>query len=199
MKIVAVGDIIVSEALLAQAASSLNVGEKAEIIEMFWPARDRKDFQRKALNLEMNGPDAEEIPNELYEEVRDADILLVHFCPVSRRLIEAGKKLKLIGTCRGGMEHIDVQAATEKNIPVIHVIRNAEATSDFTVGLMFAETRNIARAHAALKEGIWRKEICEFRIYNSNARDDSRNRGAGSHWEAGCRESYRNGDESDCL
>lgn len=35
MKIVAVGDIIVSEALLAQAASSLNVGEKAEIIEMF--------------------------------------------------------------------------------------------------------------------------------------------------------------------
>ena len=158
MKIVAVGDIIVSEALLAQAASSLNVGEKAEIIEMFWPARDRKDFQRKALNLEMNGPDAEEIPNELYEEVRDADRLLVHFCPVSRRLIEAGKKLKLIGTCRGGMEHIDVQAATEKNIPVIHVIRNAEATSDFTVGLMFAETRNIARAHAALKEGIWRKE-----------------------------------------
>lgn len=90
--------------------------------------------------------------------MRDADILLVHFCPVSRRLIEAGKKLKLIGTCRGGMEHIDVQAATEKNIPVIHVIRNAEATSDFTVGLMFAETRNIARAHAALKEGIWRKE-----------------------------------------
>ena len=88
MKIVAVGDIIVSEALLAQAASSLNVGEKAEIIEMFWPARDRKDFQRKALNLEMNGPDAEEIPNELYEEVRDADILLVHFCPVSRRLID---------------------------------------------------------------------------------------------------------------
>ena len=40
----------------------------------------------------------------------------------------------------------------------MHVIRNAEATSDFAVGLMFAETRNIARAHAAMKQGIWRKE-----------------------------------------
>lgn len=158
MKIVVVGDTIVSQALFAEAAAQLNTGEETEIKEIFWPAKDRKDFQKKALNLELNGPDAEEIPDELYEEVKDADILLVHFCPVSKRLIEAGENLKLIGTCRGGMEHIDVRAATEKNIPVIHVIRNAEATSDFAVGLMFAETRNIARAHAALKEGIWRKE-----------------------------------------
>ena len=72
-------------------------------------------------------------------------------------LIEAGKNLKLIGTCRGGMEHVDVAAATAHNIPVIHCIRNAECTSDFAVGLMFAETRNIARAHMALMNGNWRK------------------------------------------
>jgi len=51
-----------------------------------------------------------------------------------------------------------VAAATKRNIPVIHCIRNAEATSDFAIGLMFAETRNIARAHAAIKQGNWRKE-----------------------------------------
>lgn len=158
MKIVVVGDIIVSCRLLAEAASQLDTGEQADVKEIFWPAADRKEFQKKALNLETNGPEAEEVPEELYEEIKDADILLVHFCPVSERLIEAGKNLKLIGTCRGGMEHIDVQAATKRNIPVIHVIRNAEATSDFAVGLMFAETRNIARAHAALKEGMWRKD-----------------------------------------
>lgn len=158
MKIVVVGDIIVSCRLLAEAASQLDTGEKADVKEVFWPAADRKEFQKKALNLETNGPEAEEVPEELYEEIKDADILLVHFCPVSERLIGAGKNLKLIGTCRGGMEHIDVQAATKRNVPVIHVIRNAEATSDFAVGLMFAETRNIARAHAALKEGMWRKD-----------------------------------------
>lgn len=158
MKIVVVGDIIVSCDLLAEAAEQLKSGETAEIVRVFWPAADRKDFQRKALNLETNGPEAEVVPEQLYEEVKDADVLLVHFCPVSKRLIQSGKNLKLIGTCRGGMEHVDVQAATAQNIPVIHVIRNAEATSDFTIGLMFAETRNIARAHAALKEGIWRKD-----------------------------------------
>jgi D-3-phosphoglycerate dehydrogenase len=88
----------------------------------------------------------------------DADILLTHLCPVPEDLIAAGKQLKLIGTCRGGMEHVDVAAATKRNIPVIHCIRNAEATSDFAIGLMFAETRNIARAHAALKQGEWRKK-----------------------------------------
>ncbi len=65
----------------------------------------------------------------------------------------------MIGTCRGGLEHVDVEAATEKNIPVMHVIRNAEATSDFAIGLMFAETRNIARAHAAMKQASGEKSM----------------------------------------
>lgn len=158
MKIVVAGDIIVSSELLAEAAESLKIDDETEIKKIVWKADDRKEFQKKALNIETNGPDAEEIPKELYKEIEDADILLVHFCPVPKKLIEMAQNLKLIGTCRGGLEHIDVDAATEKNIPVIHVIRNAEATSDFAVGLMFAETRNIARAHAAMKQGVWRKE-----------------------------------------
>ncbi len=158
MKIVVVGDLIVSCELLAEAAKELKPNENITIKTIYWPAKDRKDFQKKALHLETDGPEAEQAPPELYEEIVDAEILLVHFCPVSADLIGKGKKLKLIGTCRGGMEHVDVSAATKAGIPVIHVIRNAEATSDFAIGLMFAETRNIARAHAALKNGVWRKE-----------------------------------------
>lgn len=37
--------------------------------------------------------------------------------------------------------------------------RNAHAVSDFAIGLLFAETRNIARAHAAVKQGTWRKSF----------------------------------------
>lgn len=158
MKIVVVGDPIVSCELLIEAAKQLNTGETNEIQSIYWHSDDRKDFQRKALNIETNGPDAEQVPDELLDAVVDADILLVHFCPVAKNLIEKGKNLKLIGTCRGGMEHIDVAVATKHKIPVIHCIRNAEATSDFAIGLMFAETRNIARAFASLKQGEWRKE-----------------------------------------
>lgn len=157
MKIVVIGDIVVSEKLMVEAAEFL-VGPDHNIVPIFWPVETRQEFQKKAHNIEINGPTAEEIPNNLYQEVEDADILLTHFCPVPADLIVAGKQLKLIGTCRGGLEHVDVAAATKQNIPVIHCIRNAEATADFTIGLMFAETRNIARAHAALKEGKWRKD-----------------------------------------
>jgi len=158
MKIVVVGDVVVSCQLLAEAARQLCTAEPITVKEILWPTVDRQAFQKKALNIETNGPEAEAPPAALYEEVQDADVLLVHFCPVPLSVIEKGSNLKLIGTCRGGMEHIDVASATKKGIPVIHVIRNAEATSDFAIGLMFAEARNIARAHAALKSGNWRKE-----------------------------------------
>ncbi len=158
MKVVVVGDIIVSCELLTEAAQKLNAKEAVTVVPVLWPAEDRKDFQKKALNLETHGPEGEAVPEALYQEIGDADILLVHFCPVPRAVIEKGRQLKLIGTCRGGLEHIDVEAATRQGIPVIHVIRNAEATSDFAIGLMFAETRNIARAHAAIKQGNWRKD-----------------------------------------
>lgn len=156
MKIVVIGDIVVPCDLLVEAAQSLDA--EADVVALEWKCPTRQEFQRRAQNLEKNGPTAEEIPAEAYEQVKDADILLTHFCPVAEDLIAAGPHLKLIGTCRGGMEHIDVAAATKRNIPVIHCIRNAECTSDFAVGLMFAETRNIARSHAALKQGDWRKE-----------------------------------------
>lgn len=158
MKIVIVGDLIVSSDIMKEAVEQLKTNEENEIVCIHWYAKDRKEFQKKALNLELHGPKAEVVPEEVYTQIKNADILLVHFCPVPSEVIEAAEKLKLIGTCRGGMEHIDVACATRKNIPVIHCIRNAEATSDFAIGLMYAETRNIARSFAALKQGEWRKE-----------------------------------------
>ncbi len=155
MKILVIGDVVVPVELLVEAAQSLD--PEAEIVTSYWDTGAREEFNRHSLNLEKNGPTAEKVPDDAYDKVKDADMLLVHFCPVPEDLIEAGKNLKLIGTCRGGMEHVDVAAATKRNIPVIHCIRNAECTSDFAVGLMFAETRNIARAHAALKQGVWCK------------------------------------------
>jgi D-3-phosphoglycerate dehydrogenase len=158
MKILTIGDIVVSCSLLNEAAKSLLKNEKDIVVNVEWPCENRQEFQRRTFNIEKNGPNAEKAPKEAYKEIEDADILITHFCPVSKDLIDAGKKLSLIGTCRGGMEHIDVGAATKRNIPVIHCIRNAEATSDFAIGLMFAETRNIARGHAAIKQGQWRKD-----------------------------------------
>ena len=159
MKIVVVGDIAVSCEMLEAAVKELKISEDFTVTKIYWPCETRQVFQKRVLNLEANGSEAEAPPAELYKEIEDADILLNHFSPVPGSVIRKGKKLKLIGTCRGGMEHIDVAAATQMRIPVIHVIRNAEATSDFAIGLIISETRNIARGHQAIKQGYWRKDF----------------------------------------
>lgn len=93
---------------------------------------------------------------QLIDNIRDAEILIVHLAPVTKDVIDAGANLKLIGCCRGGPVNVDVAYATKEGIPVIHTPgRNAHAVADLTIGLIIAEARGIARAHAFMKSGIW--------------------------------------------
>jgi D-3-phosphoglycerate dehydrogenase len=80
------------------------------------------------------------------------------FIPVSSKVIEAMPKLRIVGVSRAGLENVNTEKATERGILVFNVMgRNAHAVSDFAIGLMLAEGRNIARAHHAIKKGEWRK------------------------------------------
>jgi D-3-phosphoglycerate dehydrogenase len=158
MKIIVIGDIHVSCDTLEKYAKTLAYDEEKEIVKLEWKVNDKDEFQKRILNLEKNGVEAEEIPDGLLEEIEDTDIILDHHAPIPRKVIERAKKLKLIGTCRGGLEHIDIKCATERKIPVIHVIRNAEPVADFTLGLLISETRNIARSHHVILSNKWQKE-----------------------------------------
>lgn len=170
VKIVVVGDCSIAPEKLEEAASALNVPGEKQIQSLFWGSHVRTEMQKQLLNVEVNGPDAEPFAEGLDTALADADYLLSHLGTIPGALIRNAKKLKLIGCCRGGMEMVDVASATEVGIPVVNVIRNAEATSDFTVGLMFAETRNIARSHAAIQQGAWRKDYVNTG-YTKNMRD----------------------------
>jgi len=158
MKIVVVGDVGTSPDFFAEMAGQLTF-ENKEIVKLKWNVK-MDEIQNKLLNIELNGPESEEPPEELINEIKDAEVLLVHVCPVSRKIIEAGKNLKMIGLCRGGVENVDVKAACSRGIKVFHVVRNAEPVADFTLGLMLAETRNIARSHQYIKAGVWKKKFC---------------------------------------
>ncbi|MGL4723388.1 MAG: 2-hydroxyacid dehydrogenase [Scandinavium sp.] len=164
MKLVIVGDALVSSATLIDAARGIDFpgmnGAELEMTTFEWFSHLEKEaFQAKILLIEKNGPEAVPVPEGIIEAMRDADYLLVHIAPVSEAMLEAADKLKLIGTCRGGLEHIALDSVKKKNVTLIHVIRNAEPVADFTLSLMYAETRNIARAHHAIKTGQWRKSF----------------------------------------
>lgn len=161
MKIVVVGDAMIPARFMAGACDRFK-REDRQVVSLAWLGEeDKVRLQEERIKVEKGGPDAVPVPQGLAEAVRGAEMLLVHYCPVSKGIMEAASPtLKILGTCRAGCEHVDLAAATERGILVFNVMgRNAGAVSDFTIGLMLAECRNIARSHLGIMKGAWRKEF----------------------------------------
>lgn len=159
-KVVVVGDAFVAVDTLKRAAESMGLPEPLEIVMLEWHGEDSpEEFQRNLKLIEEHGPESVELPEGIMKEIADVEYLFVHLAPVTRQMLERAEKLKLIGTCRGGVEHIAVDSAREKDIPVIHIIRNAEPVADYTIGLIYTVTRNIALSHAAVMQGKWPKKF----------------------------------------
>lgn len=101
-----------------------------------------------------------EPPDDLFPMVAEADVVILQFLPFGRTLIDKGKRLKAVGTLRAGFENVDVEYLTAKgNMFFNNPGRNADAVSDYTIGMLIAEARNIARSFMALKQGVWRRDF----------------------------------------
>lgn len=160
IKIIVVGDALVSSENMEKAAYMLHLNDEIKVEKFEWFSELSKDeFQKKILLIERSGSEHVPIPAGILAVLPEADYLLVHLAPVSQTMICAGTNLKMIGVSRGGLENINIQEAAKHNIPVIHVIRNAVPVAEFTLGLMLAETRNIAKSHYSIKTGGWEKEF----------------------------------------
>lgn len=154
---VVVGDALLPAGLVVDALRELDPWIDV-IGTIDWGPPDEALLDEMALHLEREGPSAEEPPSELDAYLHHTDVLIVHYCPVSAELLKRAPGLKLLGTCRAGTENLEVQAAVRRGITTVHVMgRTTEAVSDFTIGLLICEARNIARAHRRLMDGVWQK------------------------------------------
>jgi len=120
-----------------------------------WDDPREDDISAVFRRIEINGPDAEPVP-EGFIKNPDTDILVGSFCPFSGKGMDTFTNLRIIGVVRAGLENINVAAATERGIAVINAAgRNADAVSDYTMGMILSEARNIARAHHSIMSGGW--------------------------------------------
>jgi D-3-phosphoglycerate dehydrogenase len=79
--------------------------------------------------------------------------------------MELAQRLRIVGVSRGGALNINLQAATERGIPVVNAPgRNAQAAVEYTLGMMLAESRGIARAHTVLREGVWEGKLTRYEL-----------------------------------
>jgi len=123
------------------------------------------------LSVEVNGPDRTPINPAAMAAAKDASIIITHFAPIGREMIESAEKLEIVATLRTGMENINLEAAAEKGVKVINSpCRASAAVADFTVAAMICEMRNIARTDADIKNGGWRKKFPNM-PYSKNMRN----------------------------
>jgi D-3-phosphoglycerate dehydrogenase len=94
---------------------------------------------------------------ELAERLPGYDAILIRSATtMTPELIEAGRRLKVIGRAGTGVDNVDIPAATRRGIIVANAPEsNSVAAAEHTLALALALFRNVPQAHRSLVEGRW--------------------------------------------
>jgi len=104
--------------------------------------------------------------DELADAIEDCDVVLIEFDPLTKKVLERAKKLKVIASVRGGAHaNVDVDEASHRGIPIFNVPgRNQDTVADFTIGMILALSRGIAKGNLLIKN----REITDDKTYVEN-------------------------------
>lgn len=112
--------------------------------------QQRSEF--KVTVLEKRLPEAELIP-----VVQDVDALVVRSeTKITRKVIEAAPRLRVVGRAGVGVDNVDVEAATQRGVVVMNTPSgNTISTAELTFSMLMALARKIPQAHLSMKSGKW--------------------------------------------
>lgn len=96
---------------------------------------------------------------ELIKSIGDFDAIMVRSrTKITREVIEAASRLKIIARAGVGVDNIDVEAATRRGIMVVNAPESASITvAEHTIGIILSLARKISIADKSIKEGKWGK------------------------------------------
>jgi D-3-phosphoglycerate dehydrogenase len=98
-------------------------------------------------------------PEDLKAAIPNYEGLVVRSAAkVTKEIIEAGTKLKIVGRAGIGVDNIDQEAATKRGVIVMNSPQgNMASAAEHTWGLLMAMCRNIAQADASMRAGKWER------------------------------------------
>lgn len=163
---------------LDRAARRNGVTLRYTVLEQPYPV-EKNDLPQTALpsGMGLGWDDISHSPGEevgectgtmdfLKEQIKGKDLLFLHMVPVTEEVLKEADRLLYIGCFRGGVPNINLKAAGEAGIPVCNCPgRNAEPVAEFTIGMMLAHSRYIARGHESIRRGYW--EVGAYRGGNA--------------------------------
>lgn len=105
---------------------------------------------------------------DLCSKIKGYDALVIRSgTTVTKKIIAAADKLKIVGRAGVGLDNVDVEAASKKGIIVMNApAGNTISTAEHAFSLMLSLSRNIPQADRSVKDGKWdRKKFMGVELY----------------------------------
>jgi D-3-phosphoglycerate dehydrogenase len=96
---------------------------------------------------------------ELLAAITDVDAILVRSATkVDAEALAVAKRLKVVARAGVGLDNVDVKAATQSGVMVVNApTSNIVSAAELAVALLLAAARHVSPAHAALRNGEWKR------------------------------------------
>jgi len=117
----------------------------------------QKIFEKNKISVDVKTGLPEE---EIVKIISEYDGMVVRSATkVTKKIISAAKKLKVIGRAGAGVDNIDVSAANKNNMIVMNTPgANSNATAEHTLALIMSLIRRIPFANETTHKGQWEKK-----------------------------------------
>jgi D-3-phosphoglycerate dehydrogenase len=89
------------------------------------------------------------------ELLNGVDAAIVSSIPLTASVLQQVPALKVIAVRGVGYDSIDIQAATQRHIPVLLAPGFTESVADYVFGLLLAVARQVAQADRLVRAGRW--------------------------------------------
>jgi D-3-phosphoglycerate dehydrogenase / 2-oxoglutarate reductase len=116
--------------------------------------QQRPEFEVVVLSKRL--PEAELLPI-----VADATALVVRSeTKVTKKVIEAAKKLRVVGRAGVGVDNVDIEASTQHGVVVMNTPGgNTVTTAELTFTMLLSLARKVPQAHATMVAGKWDRKL----------------------------------------
>ncbi|MEV1295141.1 2-hydroxyacid dehydrogenase [Pseudonocardia sp. NPDC049635] len=149
------GDHFVLNRLLATDLAFGGAAWDLREIELAWP---HVPFGPVAEVDEASGTE-----DEMIEALQGVRACITQMAPLTARILGECPDLEFFAVSRGGPVNVNLAAATAHGVTVTFAPgRNATATAEYTVGLMLAAMRRIARSDAEVRTGRWPSSLYAY-------------------------------------
>ena len=104
-----------------------------------------------------NISDSKTKTEELISNIVDTDIVVIRSSTkINKDILQIANKLKIIARCGVGIDNIDIEEATNKEIYVTNSPNaNIISVAELTIGLIISAARNIHTSNNSLKDKNW--------------------------------------------